>query len=119
LSVVVPVQAQTLPDSLPKGVTKLMIAEGKGVYRGNGICAVCHGRDAKGLANLGNGLTDDEWAHGDGTYEGIVKTLREGAWAKSGTAMPHQRATTLTDDQLLAVAAYVWSLRFGDSKPSN
>ncbi len=110
LAVTAPAAAQGVPDSLPEGVTGLMIADGRQVFRGPGICTICHGPDGKGIRNLGNDLTDDEWTHGDGTYEAIVNTLKRGAWAESGTAMPHQKATTLDDQQLLSVAAYVWSL---------
>lgn len=106
------VAGQTQPDSLPPGVTTEMIAEGATLFLGQGICMACHGSDAKGLKGMGANLTDDEWTHTDGTFEGIVERITAGVTAKessNGLVMP-PRGAGLNDDQVRAVAAYVWSL---------
>lgn len=105
--------AQQEPDSLPPGVTAQMIAEGASLFKGQGICVVCHGPEAKGIPNLGADLTDEEWVHGDGSYEGTLETITKGVApdkSTTGAAMPPKGGSSLKEDQLKAVAAYVWSL---------
>ena len=105
-----------VPDSLPEGVTAQMIETGAALYGGAGLCAVCHG--ANGEGSIGPDLTDDEWVHSDGSYDDIVRQILEGVPAdksKSGVPMPPKGGASLTDEQVRAVAAYVWSLRFKES----
>lgn len=105
-----------VPDSLPEDVTAQMIETGAALYGGAGLCAVCHG--ANGEGSIGPDLTDDEWVHGDGSYDDIVHQILEGVPAdksKSGVPMPPKGGASLTDEQVRAVAAYVWSLRFKES----
>ena len=103
------VSAQAKPDALPKGVTEKMISEGATLFAGAGTCFACHGQDAKGVPNLGANLTDEEWVKGDGDYEDILKAIMEGTQSETGAVMP-PRGGALTDVQVKAVAAYVWSL---------
>ncbi len=98
---------------LPEGVTQQMIDQGKAIFNGAGICMVCHGTDAKGMPNLGANLTDDEWNQGDGSYEAIIEIIKAGVSSdksSSGTVMPPKGGSQINDEQLRAVAAYVWSL---------
>ncbi len=108
--------AQTVPDSLPPGVTAAMLTEGAALFTGPGTCFACHGQDAKGVPNLGADLTDDEWTHATGgTYEKIIETIMKGAQGSSGAVMPPKGGSSISDEQVKAVAAYVWSLsRVGD-----
>lgn len=99
--------------TLPEGVTRAMITEGESLFKGPGICTACHGADGKGVPGLGANLTDDEWLHSDGSYEGILNTVTHGVTSdesSSGTVMPAKGGSQLTDAQVRAVAAYVWSL---------
>ncbi len=98
---------------MPEGVTQEMIDQGKQIYSGAGICMACHGPEGGGMPNLGADLTDSEWAIGDGSFESILETIREGVSADksaSGSVMPPKGGSQIDDDQLRAVAAYVWSL---------
>ena len=102
-------QAQSLPD----GVTDAMVQEGKQVFAGAGICVACHAPDATGL--IGPDLTDAEWLIGDGEYEQLVAQILEGVTAAEATnpmraIMPPKGGTGITDAQVRAVAAYVWTL---------
>ncbi len=111
--------AQEKSESLPEGVTQEMITEGKTLFGGLGLCMVCHGPDGTGLPNLGADLTDSEWLQGEGTFDGILKTIADGVPADksaSGTVMPPKGGSTLSDAQLKAVAAYVWSLSRSEKK---
>lgn len=109
---VAPLAAQ-LPDSLPPGVTPQMIQRGRLFYEGPGLCVSCHDKDGKGIRNAGPDLTDSVWVGGDGSYESIVRRILEGVPHKesgTGTAMPPRGASSLSDAQVRAMAAYVWDL---------
>jgi mono/diheme cytochrome c family protein len=113
LGLVFTAPAARAQEELPDGVTEEMIASGKAVYGGAGICMVCHGPNGAGVANLGADLTDDEWLHSEGTYEGILETIKVGVPAdesSNGSVMPPKGGASISDDQVKAVAAYVWSL---------
>lgn len=111
---VMPASSVAQQTTLPEGVTEQMITEGRALFRGAGICHACHGPEARGIPNLGANLTDDEWLHSDGSYQGILQTVRRGVAAdasSTGTVMPPKGGSALSDDQVAKVAAYVWSLR--------
>jgi mono/diheme cytochrome c family protein len=98
---------------LPEGVTMEMVNQGKEVYAGAGLCYVCHGAEGQGMPGLGADLTDDEWTHGDGTFEALVQTVANGVdsgASTTGTAMPAKGGSGITDEQVRQVAAYVWTL---------
>jgi mono/diheme cytochrome c family protein len=100
-------------QELPEGVTAEMVEQGKAVYGGAGICSSCHGPAGAGIPSLGADLTDSEWLHSDGSYEGMVKTVMEGVTAQassSGVPMPAKGGTNISDDDVKAVSAYVWTL---------
>jgi len=88
-----------------------MVAQGKKLYAGEGLCIACHGPDGKGV--VGPSLSDATWLHGTGTFEEILARVVEGvpaAISKTGVIMPPKGGSKLKDDQLRAVAAYVWTL---------
>jgi cbb3-type cytochrome c oxidase subunit III len=97
---------------LPAGVTPAMITKGKTIFTSTGLCFACHGMDAKGM--VGPNLTDQTWIHGKGTYPEIVQIVTTGipvAQTKTGKgAMPPKGGSQISDDDVKAVAAYVWSL---------
>ena len=99
-------------DSLPAGVTAEMVAKGKKVFGGAGLCMACHGPAGKGLT--GPDLTDATWLHFDGSYQAIVKVVTGGIddkQSKTGVIMPPKGGSSISDDEVQAVAAYVWTLR--------
>jgi len=97
---------------LPEGVTQEMVAEGQALFSGMGTCTICHGPDAKGTT-LGPDLTDDQWLNIPGRdYEAMVNVVMNGVPTPQqypGPMMP-RAATSMTDDQVRAVAAYVYTL---------
>ena len=106
-------ETEAMPQELPEGVTAAMVEEGEGIYNGAGICMSCHGATGEGIPNLGADLTDDEWLHTDGSYESLVEDIMTGVtWQEcsSGVPMPAKGGAAITDDQVKAVAAYVWTL---------
>jgi cbb3-type cytochrome c oxidase subunit III len=95
----------------PTGVTPAAIAKGDSVFHKDGLCYACHGSNAEGA--VGPNLTDAEWLHGDGSYDMIVATITSGVPAdnaKKGIAMPPKGGSSIDDEQVRAVAAYVYSL---------
>jgi mono/diheme cytochrome c family protein len=100
-------------DSLPAGVTAATIADGKKIFAGPGLCAACHGPAAKGIQGLGANLTDSTWLHSDGSYEALVTQITGGVPAgksSTGVPMPAKGGAPLSEEQVRAVAGYVWSL---------
>lgn len=90
------------------------IALGDSIFHGQaagGTCTACHGQDAKGTAVAPN-LTDSQWLNGDGSYQFIVNTVTTGVPKpkEHPAPMPPKGGATLSDDQVKAVAAYVYSL---------
>lgn len=103
--------AQAPKDSLPAEVTPAVIAEGKKLFGGAGLCLACHGTDGKG--GIGPDLTDATWLHGTGTFAELIARIKSGTdigESKTGQIMPPMGGATLSDGQLRAVAAYVWTL---------
>ena len=99
---------------VPEGATAAMVALGDRTYHGQvggAPCAGCHGANATG-SPLGPGLTSGKWLWSDGSYAGILKTIREGVPNPKDyrSPMPAMGGAELTADQLAAVAAYVWAL---------
>ena len=88
-----------------------LIAQGDKVFHGAGNCYACHGGNAEGL--VGPNLTDAEWIHSKGTLEDITNQVIHGVpkeESKSGIVMPPKGGGTLSDEDVKAVAAYVYSL---------
>ena len=103
--------AQAASDSLPPGVTRDMIARGRTVFTGAGVCFACHGMAGEGIS--GPSLVDSVWVHNRGEYDRIVQLILAGVDAKaskSGVVMPPRGGTAINDADVRAVAAYVWSL---------
>jgi cbb3-type cytochrome c oxidase subunit III len=110
-----------MPEALPPGVTPELIEQGRAIFSGVGGCANCHGADARGL--LGPDLTDDEWWHAKGSYLELVTQILNGVpleESTSGTAMAPRGGSEISEEEVMAAAAYVWTLSHperGDSLP--
>lgn len=106
--------APALSVDLPQGVTAEMVARGEQVFTGAGICYTCHMQGGVG-GPLAPNLTDDQWINTDGTYENIVNVVMTGVAQPvehPGIMLP-RGGTNLSDDDVRAVAAYVWTLSHG------
>jgi mono/diheme cytochrome c family protein len=102
-------------QALPEGVTPTMVQEGQAIYSGDGICYTCHGPDGTG-GFLAPDLTTGEWIHIDGSFPQIVDLVIEGVAepVMHPGPMPARGGTMISDEQVRAVAAYVWTLAQGD-----
>jgi mono/diheme cytochrome c family protein len=112
---VTPAASEAAPSmDLPEGVTTAMVAEGETIFTGDGICFTCHMEGAVG-GPLAPNLTDEEWINIDGSYESIVSNIMTGVPEPKehpGLMLP-KGGTTITDEEVQAVAAYVWTLSQG------
>ena len=96
---------------LPEGVTVAMAREGQDIFHGEGVCVTCHLRQGAG-GPLAPDLTDDVWLHIDGEYESMVNIIMTGVPVpqEHPGQMLARAGTSITDDQVRAVAAYVYTL---------
>lgn len=97
---------------LPEGVTPEMVAAGQQIFTSEGLCYTCHGQDATGTA-LAPNLTDDTWLNISGrNYDEIVQLVQTGVPqpVEAPAPMPPRGGSTITDQQVNEVAAYVVSL---------
>lgn len=95
-------------------ITPAMIALGDSIFHGKvgaSSCQACHGAGGKAGAAAPD-LTDAEWLHSDGSYEGIANTIKAGVMAPKqfSSVMPPYGGVMLPEDRWRAVAAYVYSL---------
>ncbi len=104
--------AANLP--VPQGATAATVALGDRIYHGEvggAGCVGCHGADAAG-SPLGPSLTSGKWLWSDGSYAGLLKTIKDGVPNPKNyrSPMPAMGGAQLTPDQLKAVAAYIWAI---------
>lgn len=92
-----------------------LIARGQGQFL---LCSACHGPDGRGLPNLGKDLIASEFVHtlSDEELLTFIKTGRP-IWDPlntTGIDMPPKGGNpAMTDDDILAVIAYIRSLSSG------
>jgi mono/diheme cytochrome c family protein len=104
-------QAEAKPSGGATGVSPELVSKGDELFHGSANCYACHGSKGEGL--VGPNLTDAEWIHSKGSYDDIVAQINHGVpkeESKSGIAMPPKGGATLSDDDVKAIAAYVYSL---------
>jgi len=98
----------------PATITPQMLALGDSLFHGligAVSCQACHGADGK-QGTVAPILTDAEWLHSDGSFEGIYNTVVSGVTAPkqfTSMMMPYGGAP-MTPEQTRAVAAYVYKL---------
>lgn len=109
--------APAAPAVAARPFTAAQVTMGDSIYHARG-CRNCHGADAKG-ANNGPALISAKFGHVNGTYDDFVRIITTGITTDQikdpahKFAMPPKggtRPAALTDDQIKAVAAYVYSL---------
>jgi glucose/arabinose dehydrogenase/mono/diheme cytochrome c family protein len=103
--------AANLP--VPTGSSRQMVELGDQVFHGAGgaACTGCHGADARGTP-LGPSLITKNWLWSDGSYDAITRVVRNGVPQPKQfrQPMPPMGGAQLNEEQVQAVAAYVWAL---------
>jgi cytochrome c oxidase cbb3-type subunit 3 len=103
--------AAAAQEAAPAAASPAQIAKGDTIFHKTGLCYACHGNNAEGT--VGPNLTDAEWIHGDGSVQMIAATVTAGIpkeKAKSGIPMPPKGGSSISEEDVQAVAAYVHSL---------
>lgn len=100
---------QVIAASLPEGVTQEMVDEGQRLY--GTVCVACHG-PAGGGSPAGPALADDEWINVTGNFDEIVNIIHTGVPSprQFPGPMPALGGGSFTDEQVRALAAYVYAL---------
>jgi mono/diheme cytochrome c family protein len=109
-----PVAGGPATGALPAGVTAEMVQQGQQIFTGPGICFTCHGQEAQGT-QLAPNLTDSEWLWIDpaasDTYTQLTTLIQTGvSEPKEHPAPMPAMGAQLTEEQVAAVAAYVYSI---------
>lgn len=109
----------TAKQAIPPGATAAQVALGAKIFTGeasSGTCAGCHGSDGSGTP-VGPDLTRGQWVWSDGSLAGLTKTIDAGVMKPRNApgVMPPKGGAPLSDADVAAVAAYVWSI--GHSTP--
>jgi glucose/arabinose dehydrogenase/mono/diheme cytochrome c family protein len=102
------------PLPTPPGATPADVELGRRIYRGevaSAPCTGCHGTNAEGTP-LGPDLASGKWIWGDGSLASITQIVTDGVPDPKNyrSAMPPRGGAALTEEQVRAVAAYVWAL---------
>jgi mono/diheme cytochrome c family protein len=99
---------------LPAGVTAQMVAQGGAIFSGAGLCFTCHMQGGVG-GPLAPNLTDEVWINIDGSFESISQNVMTGVpepKEHEGMMLP-KGGSMITDEEVRAVSAYVWTLSHG------
>ncbi|GAB2900880.1 hypothetical protein GCM10027093_41970 [Paraburkholderia jirisanensis] len=99
---------------VPPNSSKQQVALGERVFHGEvggATCAGCHGSNGTG-SGVGADLTAGKWLWSDGSLSGLQKTIEQGVAEpkEHSGVMPPEGGVKLSQEQLLAVTAYVWAL---------
>jgi mono/diheme cytochrome c family protein len=105
-------QARGDSTALPPNVTQAMVQQGDVLFHGQGRCFKCHGSDAKGTAKAPGLTAPKKWININGNYEQIVQVVTNGVPEpkEHSSPMPAKGKANLSDDEVHAVSAYVWSI---------
>ena len=111
-----PAVALPAQPALPDSVTVERVLEGASLFN-DGSCTFCHAIGGRGRGRNGPDLSSGSWLHGDGSFEGIFRTLWWGVERDEMRADPpfefemHPRGgMPWSRTQTSAVTAYVWSI---------
>lgn len=101
--------------SVAAGVTVDGVEQGMRLYHSKGTCVPCHGELGVGTVE-GPGFLTGRWKLGSGSYEWLQHITRHAGWGATGRAgdpQPMRGPTVLDSTEVVAVAAYVWSISRG------
>ena len=104
--------AMQTASAVPPGSSAAEVAAGERVYKGS-TCAGCHGGDGGGSA-VGPSLVAGPWLWG-GSLPEITASVRNGVPQPKQyrSPMPPLGGASLSDSEVKAVSAYVWSIGRG------
>ena len=106
-----PLAHDSAPQTLPDGVTAAMVTAGEALFAKEGACYTCHGPEGAGTG-LAPNLGDDVWLHSDGSFSALVTQITDGVPQPKESMIPMlpKGGAQISDEQVAAIAAYVWSI---------
>jgi len=101
--------ARIVATNLPQGVTQAMVDQGQDQY--GTVCASCHGQGGTG-SPAAPALNDAQWLNITGQYPEIVTIINSGVAnpKQYPGVMPPRGGGSFDDQQVAAIAAYVYAL---------
>lgn len=112
-------QEPTVPDS----VTPERVLVGNDLFNG-GSCVVCHAVAGRGSGRWAPDLSDVEWLHSAGDFDGIFQTIFWGVKKEDMRAKTPRRfdmhpkgGLAINWEQVKALAAYVWTISHPETHP--
>jgi glucose/arabinose dehydrogenase/cytochrome c5 len=95
---------------VPPDATEAQVRAGARLFAAS-TCTGCHGTGGRGTP-LGPDLTSGHWLWSDGSLAGIRHTIAEGVAQPKQyrSPMPPMGGAQLSDQDLAAISAYVWSV---------
>lgn len=116
MAAAVPATDAGIPQALPDGVTAEMVEEGRALFANEALCHTCHAT-GEGVPNLGPNLTDDTWLNIEDptSYDQFVELINTGVPMPKEHMIPMapKGSSQINDEQVRAVAAFVWTLANG------
>lgn len=108
---------------VPDSVTPQRVLDGSNLYN-DGSCVVCHSVGGRGIGERAPDLSDIEWLHSEGDFDGIFGTIFWGVSKDEMKAVAprpfemHPRGGMNVDrEQMKALAAYVWTVSRPETHP--
>jgi mono/diheme cytochrome c family protein len=103
----------TLPAGAPAGVTQAMVEQGAQDFAG--VCSACHGPGAAGTPAAPALTAGHKWINISGSYDAIVNIINTGVPhpKEHSGMMPPKGGGNFNDEQVRALAAYVYALSHG------
>ena len=101
--------ARIVATNLPAGITQAMVDAGQDNF--GTVCASCHGQGGVG-SPAAPALNDAQWLNITGQYPEIVTIINNGVAAPKQYPgiMPPKGGGSFDDQQVAAIAAYVYAL---------
>lgn len=95
--------------NLPQGVTQAQVDQGQDLY--GTVCSACHGQNGVG-SPAAPALNDAQWLNISGQYPEIITIINNGVAQprQYPGIMPPKGGGSFDDQQVAAIAAYVYAL---------
>lgn len=108
--------AQSSEEAVPDSVTPQRVLAGSATFN-SGSCIFCHAVAGRGSGRWAPDLSDEEWLHSEGDFDGIWKTVYWGVRKEEFRAKTPRRwemhpkgGMSLDWEQTKELAAYVWTI---------
>ena len=116
-------QQATQDVVVPDSVTPERVLAGSALFNG-GTCLFCHAIAGRGSGRVAPDLSDAEWLHSEGDFDGIQQTIFWGVKKEDFKAMTPRRwamnpqgGMNVDFQQLKELAAYVWTISRPETHP--